>query len=191
MRLPTPEGIFHISNKTTEIKPASVDEQHEVDQVFHPGIGSFSTRQGVGMDLLGEMLLAGDRRELTGYHPSKAEPFAWLDPFVGFSLDVSHADIEVEPGELSAVEVSLNRKPRPAIRRAIQVHTWFPDHEDKMIPDLASGRRLNRRLAQGPPAKSKLAALFSLGSGFWTPVSALPLPRPTEGSFHHHNTSLG
>ena len=53
-----------------------VDEQYQVNQVFDPGVWALSVVAGEGVQLLGEVLLGGDRLDCAAWDPGELQR-AW------------------------------------------------------------------------------------------------------------------
>ena len=74
------------------------------------------------MDLLGELLLAGDHLNLCGFNTGEFQPIATNDCFQWSQNHVAHACVQMKPGKDTTIHSGFNRVTSSAVGRRDQIH---------------------------------------------------------------------
>src|SRR6516225_4729116 len=89
------------------IQPTRLYQESHVYEVF-PSAVRRTARQRVGMELFGDLLLAGDHPNLRRLDPSESQPVPADDRFQRRRYHVTNAGVQVESGEDPIVHPSFD-----------------------------------------------------------------------------------
>ncbi len=102
------------------------NQESQVHQVLHPAVRGVA-RKRIGMDLLSELLFAGNHLSAHRFDSSEPQPVPADDRLQRLHNNITNAGIEVEPSKDPPVHSGFDWKTGAAIRRSGQIQDRRPN----------------------------------------------------------------